>query len=149
MGVSGTTCNITTNGTITAAGNVHGKTGSFTGTGKPLAPTAAGVYMGLDTTASAGIDICASSTQYIDSTIPNSDVKGRNIYTHTDSSFNWFVGGSGTTKMTLSPTALFVSGTLVSTSDKRLKFNRKPLTNALDVINRLEPVEYDQTPRLD
>ena len=33
----------------------------------------------------------------------------------------------------------------VSSSDKRLKFNEKPLTNALDVINRLEPVEYDQT----
>ncbi|MFM7983104.1 MAG: tail fiber domain-containing protein, partial [Candidatus Fonsibacter sp.] len=29
--------------------------------------------------------------------------------------------------------------------DKRLKFNEKPLTNALDVINQLEPVEYDQT----
>ncbi|MFM7990441.1 MAG: hypothetical protein ACKPKO_65100, partial [Candidatus Fonsibacter sp.] len=27
----------------------------------------------------------------------------------------------------------------------RLKFNEKPLINALDVINKLEPVEYDQT----
>ena len=38
-----------------------------------------------------------------------------------------------------------VGGTFVSASDKRLKFNEKPLTNALDVINQLEPVEYDQT----
>ncbi|MFM7980931.1 MAG: tail fiber domain-containing protein, partial [Candidatus Fonsibacter sp.] len=35
---------------------------------------------------------------------------------------------------------------LFSTSDKRLKFNKKPfLTNALDIIKKLEPVEYDQT----
>ena len=33
----------------------------------------------------------------------------------------------------------------MSASDKILKFNEKPLTNALDVINQLEPVEYDQT----
>ena len=26
-----------------------------------------------------------------------------------------------------------------------MKFNEKPLTNALDVINKLEPLEYDQT----
>ena len=47
--------------------------------------------------------------------------------------------------MTLNPIALYVGGTTVSSSVKSLKFNEKPLTNALDVINRLEPVEYDQT----
>ncbi|MFM7981270.1 MAG: tail fiber domain-containing protein [Candidatus Fonsibacter sp.] len=26
-----------------------------------------------------------------------------------------------------------------------MKLNKKPLTNSLDIINRLEPVEYDQT----
>ena len=47
--------------------------------------------------------------------------------------------------MSLSPsTGLTVNGTAV-TSDKRLKFNEKQLTNALDVINRLEPCEYQQT----
>ncbi|MFM7984131.1 MAG: tail fiber domain-containing protein, partial [Candidatus Fonsibacter sp.] len=40
---------------------------------------------------------------------------------------------------------LSVGGTFVSASDKRLKFNEKHLTNALDIINKLEPVEYDQT----
>ena len=67
------------------------------------------------------------------------------IYSNTDSSFNWHVGGSATAKTTLNLAALYVGGTTVLPSDKRLKFNEKPLTNALDVINRLEPVEYDQT----
>ena len=48
-------------------------------------------------------------------------------------------------KMKLNSVGLYVSGILVSSSDKRLKFNEKPLVNALDIINRLEPVEYDQT----
>ncbi|MFM7985840.1 MAG: tail fiber domain-containing protein [Candidatus Fonsibacter sp.] len=47
--------------------------------------------------------------------------------------------------MTLNYSGLSVGGTFVSASDKRLKFNEKPLTNALDIINKLEPVEYDQT----
>ncbi|MFM7981504.1 MAG: tail fiber domain-containing protein [Candidatus Fonsibacter sp.] len=38
-----------------------------------------------------------------------------------------------------------VGGTFVSASDKRLKFNDRPLSNALDIIKKLEPVEYDQT----
>ncbi|MFM7987669.1 MAG: tail fiber domain-containing protein [Candidatus Fonsibacter sp.] len=47
--------------------------------------------------------------------------------------------------MILNNTGLSVGGTLVSASGKRLKFNEKPLTNALDVINKLEPAEYNQT----
>ena len=124
--MSGSTGNITTNGTITASGSINGKHGPFTGTGQPLAPTAAGVYFGLDTAAAAGIEICSSSMQFIDFTIPSSDYKGRMIYNNTDSSFNWFVGGPATTKMTLNPTALYLGGTTVSSSDKSLKFNEKP-----------------------
>ena len=52
--------------------------------------------------------------------------------------FNWQVGGTATVAMKLTSTGLSVNGTDV-TSDKRLKFNEQPLTNALDVINRLEP----------
>ena len=71
VGISSSTGNISTNGTITAAGNITGKTGSFTGIGKPTAPTAAGVYIGLDNSSSAGgIEICTSFLQYIDFTIP-------------------------------------------------------------------------------
>ena len=46
--------------------------------------------------------------------------------------------------MRLLSTGLSVTGTVTS-SDKILKFNEQPLMNALAVINRLEPVEYDQT----
>ena len=59
-----------------------------------------------------------------------------------------FVGGPGTTRMTLNTTALYVGGITVSSCDKRLKFNEKPLTNALDVMNQLEPAEYDQNNNL-
>ena len=33
----------------------------------------------------------------------------------------------------------------LASSDKKLKFNERPRGNALDVIHRLEPVEYDRT----
>ena len=79
VGISSSTGNMSTNGAITATGNITGKTGLFTGTGKPIAPTAAGVYIGLDTTTAGGIEICSSTQQYIDFTIPSSDFKGRMI----------------------------------------------------------------------
>ena len=45
MGVSGSTGNISTNGTITAAGNINGKNGSFTGIGKTYnSNSSRGVY---------------------------------------------------------------------------------------------------------
>ncbi|MFM7984198.1 MAG: tail fiber domain-containing protein, partial [Candidatus Fonsibacter sp.] len=47
--------------------------------------------------------------------------------------------------MTLNSSGLPVGGTFVSASGNILNFNEKPLTNALDVINQLEPVEYDQS----
>ena len=46
--------------------------------------------------------------------------------------------------MKIFTTGLSVNGT-TATSDARLKFNRKPLVNAIGVINRFEPVEYEQT----
>ncbi|MFM7982848.1 MAG: hypothetical protein ACKPKO_26350, partial [Candidatus Fonsibacter sp.] len=47
--------------------------------------------------------------------------------------------------MTLNSSGLSVGGTFVSASNTILRFSEKPLTKALAVINRLEPVEYDQT----
>ena len=47
--------------------------------------------------------------------------------------------------MTLKSGGLYLGATLVAASDKRLKFNEKPLVNALEVIGKLELVEYDQT----
>ena len=143
MHVNGsTTPSLTLNSTTLSTNAI-----ACTGTGKATAPTTAGVYIGLDTSAAGGIEICAGSLQYIDFTVPTptTDYRGRMMYNNTENAFAWSVGGSGTAKMVLNATALYVGGTTVSSSDKRLKFNEKPLTNALDLINRLEPVEYDQT----
>ncbi|MFM7983316.1 MAG: tail fiber domain-containing protein, partial [Candidatus Fonsibacter sp.] len=59
--------------------------------------------------------------------------------------YEWLLGGSFTVRMGLNTTGLTVNGTITPSSDKRLKFNEKPIVNALDIINKLEPVEYDQT----
>ena len=151
MHVNGSTTPSLTLNSTTLSTNVI----ACTGIGKPVAPTAAGVYIGLDSSTGGGIEICTGSAQYIDFTIPTPinppptyDFRGRMLYNHSESAFAWSVGGSGTAKMVLNATALYVGGTTVSSSDKRLKFNEKPLTNALDLINRLDPVEYDQTREL-
>ena len=102
------------------------------------------MYIGLDNAAPGGIEIRVGSSAYIDFTTTSTDFKGRNIYNHNANSFVWQVGGTTKVAMKLLSTGLSVHGTVTS-SDKRLKFNKKPLTNALDVINKLEPVEYDQT----
>ena len=97
---------------------------SCTGTGtKQLSPTAAGVYLGLDTSAAGGMEICCSSSPYIDFTTISNDFKGRIIYNHGDNSFNWQLGGSYTHAMRLLSTGLSVTGTITS-SDKRLKRNK-------------------------
>ena len=67
------------------------------------------------------------------------------IYSNIDSNFKWFSGGSATARMTLNATAVYVGGITVSSSDKRLQFNEKPVVNALDINDRLMLVEYDPT----
>ena len=121
---------MTTNGTITAVGNIStsgtntssghisttngtisgkamsGTIGSCTGIGKAIAPSVVGVYLfEMDTTAACGIEICSTSMQYIDFTVLNSDSKGRVVYNSTDSSFALFIDASATAKMTLNATA--------------------------------------------
>ena len=66
-------------------------------------------------------------------------------YSNSSSQFEWNIAGNYTANMTLQAGGLYVGASLVSASDKRLKFNEKPLVNALDIIGKLEPVEYDQT----
>ena len=75
MGVSGTTGNITTNGTITAAGNISstagvtGVVGTFSwiactgASGRPLTPTAQGVYIGSASIGSTAIELCSTGNQ--------------------------------------------------------------------------------------
>ena len=49
---------------------------SCTGSGtKPTQPSVAGVYVGLDSAAAGGIEICCSNTPYIDFTTIGTDFK--------------------------------------------------------------------------
>ena len=110
------------NSTLTTNGIACGPI-SCTGSGtKPTQPSAAGVYVGLDSAAAGGMEICCSALPYIDFAAINSDFRGRLIYTHSDNCFNWQVGGTTTVAMKLISTGLSVTGTVTS-SDKRLKFN--------------------------
>ena len=113
-------------------------------TTKPTVQSVAGVYIGLHNVLAGAMDICCSSSPYIHFTIITNDFRERLIYAHTDNSFIWQVCGSETLTMKLISSGLTVNVTSVS-SGKRLKFNDKTLTNALKVIRRLEPVEYEQT----
>ena len=98
---------------------------SCTGTGtKQLSPTAAGVYLGLDTSAAGGMEICCSSSPYVDFKTISNDFKGMIIYSHGDNSFHSKLGGSYTHAMRFLSTGLSVTGSLTS-SDKILKCNEK------------------------
>ena len=72
-------------------------------------------------------------------------MKGRMQYTNSTAQFDWYINSTlATSKMILNSSGLSVGGTFVPAIENILKFNKKPLMNALDVISRLEPVEYDQ-----
>ena len=77
-------------------------------------------------------------------TVVNSDFCGRNRFNPSTPQWDW-VTSSGGVRMSLNHVGLYVIGPYTNSSDKRLKFNEKPLANALNVISKLEPVEYDQT----
>jgi hypothetical protein len=51
-------------------------------TTKTTVPTAAGVYIGMDSSSSGGIEICSSTVQYIDFTGIDSDYNGNILYTN-------------------------------------------------------------------
>ena len=61
---------------------------------------------------------------------------------HGASTFAWSIGTI--TRMTLTSAAM-PAPSFSSSSGKILKFNDKPFSNALDVVNKFEPVVYDQT----
>ncbi|MFM7977953.1 MAG: hypothetical protein ACKPKO_01445, partial [Candidatus Fonsibacter sp.] len=125
--------------TITCTGNTSG---SWINN-----PPAVGVYLQNTVVSNNGyawIELCGSNSgySYNDFTTVNVDYRGRFSYTLSSNQYEWTVynGTTSASKMILNTTGLSVGGTLVSASDKRLKFNEKPLTNALGVINQLEPV---------
>ena len=51
----------------------------FIGSGAKTTPTLVGVYIGMDSVAAGGIEICANSTQHIDFTLINSDYKRKDV----------------------------------------------------------------------
>ena len=91
---------------------------------KPTAPSVAGVYIGLDNAAAGGINICSSTSQYIDFASTGIDFKGRMLYNN--DTFSWFVALSSTARLALSATALMFGTATLASSDKRLKFNERP-----------------------
>ena len=115
-------------------------------TGRPTVPPTYGAYLGNDGTISRALELSSDSLDYIDFTSPNSDTKGRFQFNMGTSIFAWYMMYSE--RMSLSTAGLTVQGTVTPSSDKRLKFNEKPLVNAFGAINRFEPVEYDQTHNL-
>ena len=56
------------------------------------------------------------------------------MYSNGNCDFTFYV--NTTLKMTLNSAGLSVVGTVTPSSDKRLKFNEKPIINALAIINR-------------
>ena len=58
-------------------------------------------------------------------------------YINSDASFSLYIHGSIGFGMKFTSTTLSVNGTVMS-SDKRLKFNQTPLTNAFDMLNKFE-----------
>ena len=56
-------------------------------------PKSRGVYLGLDSTASGGIEICTDMNQYIDFTTMSNDYRGRINYNTTNNDFKMYVNG--------------------------------------------------------
>ena len=115
MHVNGSaSASLTLNNTILTTNSITCGPISCTGSGtKPTQPSAAGVYLGLDSSAAGGMEICCSTLRYIDFTTIGTDFKGRFIYAHADHSSNWQVGGTTTTAMKLLSIGLSVNGTAV------------------------------------
>ncbi|MFM7982807.1 MAG: hypothetical protein ACKPKO_26135, partial [Candidatus Fonsibacter sp.] len=126
---SNATARMTLNDTsLTVAGNIIGNTVSCTGARVGTTMSAQGVYAGVATTYSV-IDMVGPDGAYIDFTAPNVDYNGRILYPNSPKkTFNWRVGGVFATVMQLSSANLQVNGTVVSTSDKGFKFNKKKAT---------------------
>jgi hypothetical protein len=153
--ISTTNGNITTtNGNITASsGVVSCKSGTFhtlasTGNSRTLfnAPTVVGVHLQNVTLGGTGygwIELCGtgSGSGYIDFTTVSTDYNGRLSYSFVADQYDWTVNGT-TVRMSLNTNGLSVFGRITPSSDNILKFNEKPIINALAIINRLETVEY-------
>ena len=141
-------CVIGPAGDMAAVGTITGGSLSIIGqsTSSILTPTVAGVHIN-NYGGYAFIDLAGSSTGggYLDFGTNGVYYKGRMVYRTASNQFEWYINSSGSINMALAAGGLYAGGTLVSASDTRLNFNEKPLVNALDMIRKLKPVEYDQT----
>ena len=81
-----------THSTVTANGISCSATPCAGSGTKLTTPSVVGVYIGMDNVAAGRIEICASSTQYMDFAIINSDYRGRVSYDYRESRFTWCVG---------------------------------------------------------
>ena len=105
--ISTTNGNIfTTNGNIWGT-DITGAAGTFswiacTGTsGRPLTPTAQGVYIGSASIGSTAIELCATGNQHIDFTTPNVEFQGRELYDVASAGMRWYVNGNTTLRVML------------------------------------------------
>ncbi|MFM7986667.1 MAG: tail fiber domain-containing protein [Candidatus Fonsibacter sp.] len=119
----------------------------------PITPSDAGIFIAnnLSNTPVAstpGITLCGTSNTfpYLSFVSPGHTSYWRGLIQLSleSSTIHFSISGVGE-RLCITTAGVSVYGTFSNLSDKRLKFNVKPLTNALDVINPLEPVEYDQT----
>ena len=92
-----------TSGNIqTRDGTVGGKNGTFQNlivSGVKYVPESRGIYMGLDSDAAGGIDICADTNHYIDFTTLLYNYKGRLIYNATNNEFKMKVNGNASASL--------------------------------------------------
>ncbi|MFM7989696.1 MAG: hypothetical protein ACKPKO_61325, partial [Candidatus Fonsibacter sp.] len=139
-------------GTISTVGNITASAGTITGrslavtgtTGRLQIPTAQGCYIGQASSGYTAIELVSgvgtTYQTYVDVTEPNVYFRGRIIYRNGTNDFQFCINSVSTVNITLNSSGLSVDGTFVSASDKSLKFNEKPSTNAFDVISRLDPI---------
>ena len=76
-----------------------------------LIPSVAGVHLNN----SEGYDLAGANTSsggYIDFTVAGTDMKGRMVYRHASSQFEWMIADNGTAKVTLKFGVLYLGATL-------------------------------------
>ena len=135
----------TTNGNITATnGTVSGAIITSTSylavtgaAGIPQVPPEQGCFIGSQNGGHVAIELASANgaLAYIDFSQVNSDFKGRIMYSNANSDFTFSV--NTTLKMTLNSAGLSVVVTVTPSSDNRLKFNEKPIINALAIIKQI------------
>ncbi|MFM7980799.1 MAG: hypothetical protein ACKPKO_15915, partial [Candidatus Fonsibacter sp.] len=106
-----------------------------TGTSRPSSSSVPGVYIGCDASNQAGLALnsAAGSLSYTDYTVIGGVYFGRAAFSPSLNQFEWYTWNGGR-RAVRNNTALYVVGGTINSSDRRMKFNRQPLVNALAVV---------------